>query len=515
MLHQNYYFLKPLGEELHKEMQGMELATCFTQNRDEMILGFCKPNQDFYIRVVLQSDFACINTLSEFQRAKKNTLDLFDIIIGKKVLKIEALANDRSLVILLEDNFTILFKMYGNRSNVIVFEGNDVIDLFHKKLQNDWELHLSEIPKNIEQTKENFIKEEGNVKKIYPTLDKTLLAQITEENLDKRWQQTENLIQKITNHYFYVGVYNGLPALHFLPDTIEEPKEYISALEALNVYYYAYARLSHLEKEQNQAIKSLQKAIDKTKNYVEKTYLKMEDLSDSHDLEKIGHILMANLHQIPEKAEKVVLHNFYTQKDITIKLKTEYNPQKNAEWYYKKSKNQKIEIAKLEENLQARELHLTMLQNHLQQIEAIENIRDLRNYLKENALDFQDDKQANENPFKSYQIEGFTVLVGRNAQNNDLLTQKYAYKEDLWLHAKDVSGSHVVIKYQSGKVFPKIVIEKAAQLAAYFSKRRNETLCPVIVTPKKFVRKTKDLDFGQVIVEKETVVMVEPALYQA
>ncbi|KOY88019.1 hypothetical protein AD998_02650 [bacterium 336/3] len=514
-MHQNYYFLKPLGEELHKEMQGMELATCFTQNRDEMILGFCKPNQDFYIRVVLQSDFACINTLSEFQRAKKNTLDLFDIIIGKKVLKIEALANDRSLVILLEDNFTILFKMYGNRSNVIVFEGNDVIDLFHKKLQNDWELHLSEIPKNIEQTKENFIKEEGNVKKIYPTLDKTLLAQITEENLDKRWQQTENLIQKITNHYFYVGVYNGLPALHFLPDTIEEAKEYISALEALNAYYYAYARLSHLEKEQNQAIKSLQKAIDKTENYVEKTYLKMEDLSDSHDLEKIGHILMANLHQIPEKAEKVVLHNFYTQKDITIKLKTEYNPQKNAEWYYKKSKNQKIEIAKLEENLQARELHLTMLQNHLQQIEAIENIRDLRNYLKENALDFQDDKQANENPFKSYQIEGFTVLVGRNAQNNDLLTQKYAYKEDLWLHAKDVSGSHVVIKYQSGKVFPKSVIEKAAQLAAYFSKRRNETLCPVIVTPKKFVRKTKDLDFGQVIVEKETVVMVEPALYQA
>jgi len=515
MLHQNYYFLKPLGEELNQVMQGMELATCFTQNRDEIILGFCNPNHDFYIRAVLQADFACLNTLTEFQRAKKNTLDLFDVIIGKKILKVEALSNDRSLTIVLEDNFTILFKMYGGRSNVVVFEEDEVIDLFHKKLQNDWELHLSQIPKYIEQTKENFALEQGNIKKIYPTFDKTLLAQITATEIDQKWEQIQHLLQTITSRRFYVGLHEGLPALHLLPTFILEPKEYTSALEALNAYYFAYARLSHFEKERQQATKALQKVIEKTKNYVEKTYQKMDEISDSHDLEKIGHIIMANLHQIPEKADKVVLHNFYTQKDITIKLKTEYNPQKNAEWYYKKSKNQKIEIAKLEENLQARELHLTMLQNHLQPIESLENLRDLRNYLKENTLDFQDEKQANTIPFKSYDIEGFTVLVGRNAQNNDLLTQKYAYKEDLWLHAKDVSGSHVVIKYQSGKVFPKTVIEKAAQLAAYFSKRRNETLCPVIVTPKKFVRKTKDLDFGQVIVEKETVVMVEPTLFQA
>jgi predicted ribosome quality control (RQC) complex YloA/Tae2 family protein len=330
--------------------------------------------------------------------------------------------------------------------------------------------------------------------------------------MELRWQQLEHLLAQLNKKRFYVGLYNGLPALHLLPDFLNEPKEYTSALEALNAYYYAYAKVSHLEKERNQALKSLQKAIEKTKNYVEKTYQKMEELSDSHDLEKIGHILMANLHRIPEKSEKITLENFYTQKEITIKLKKELSPQKNAEWYYKKAKNQKIEIAKLEENLQARELHLAMLQNHLQQIESIENLRDLRSYLKKNALDFQDEKQEQGSPFRSFQIEGFTVLVGRNAQNNDLLTQKYAYKEDLWLHAKDVSGSHVVIKYQAGKAFPKTVIEKAAQLAAYFSKRKNETLCPVIVTPKKFVRKTKDLDFGQVIVEKETVVMVEPSL---
>ncbi len=97
-----------------------------------------------------------------------------------------------------------------------------------------------------------------------------------------------------------------------------------------------------------------------------------------------------------------------------------------------------------------------------------------------------------------------------NAQRNDELTLKYAYKEDLWLHAKDVPGSHVIIKHQSGKNFPKDVIERAAQLAAYYSKRKTDTLCPVAVTPKKYVRKRKGDPAGMVVVEREEVVMVEP-----
>jgi predicted ribosome quality control (RQC) complex YloA/Tae2 family protein len=93
-----------------------------------------------------------------------------------------------------------------------------------------------------------------------------------------------------------------------------------------------------------------------------------------------------------------------------------------------------------------------------------------------------------------------------------LLTQRYARKEDLWLHARDVSGSHVIIRRQAGKKYPIPVIEKAAALAAYHSKRRTDTLCPVIVTPKKYVRKTRDLLEGQVIIDKEEVIMIEPSL---
>jgi predicted ribosome quality control (RQC) complex YloA/Tae2 family protein len=108
------------------------------------------------------------------------------------------------------------------------------------------------------------------------------------------------------------------------------------------------------------------------------------------------------------------------------------------------------------------------------------------------------------------EFKGIRIWIGKNAQSNDTLTLKYGYKEDLWLHAKDVAGSHVLIKHQAGKPFPKDVVEHAAQLAAYYSKRKNESLCPVAITPRKFVRKRKGDKPGAVVVDREEVVMVEP-----
>ena len=115
-------------------------------------------------------------------------------------------------------------------------------------------------------------------------------------------------------------------------------------------------------------------------------------------------------------------------------------------------------------------------------------------------------------PFHEFEFKGYKIWVGRNAESNDKLTLKYSHKDDLWLHAKDVAGSHVLIKHQSGKNFPKDVIERAAELAAYNSKRKTDSLCPVTVTPKKFVRKRKGDPAGAVVVEREDVIMVEPKL---
>ncbi|WP_238531693.1 NFACT RNA binding domain-containing protein [Nitritalea halalkaliphila] len=100
--------------------------------------------------------------------------------------------------------------------------------------------------------------------------------------------------------------------------------------------------------------------------------------------------------------------------------------------------------------------------------------------------------------------------MGKSAKANDELLRRYAWKEDLWLHAKDVSGSHVLIKARSGLNFPKDVLEYAAGLAAYYSKYKQESLAPIAYTPAKYVRKVKGSAPGAVMVDREKVVLVAP-----
>ncbi|HEY3430892.1 MAG TPA: NFACT RNA binding domain-containing protein, partial [Cyclobacteriaceae bacterium] len=193
-----------------------------------------------------------------------------------------------------------------------------------------------------------------------------------------------------------------------------------------------------------------------------------------------------------------------------IKLKKDLSAQKNAEVFYRKSKNQQIEIQKLTEAISTKQKEFALHQERLTELEKISDLKALRNFVDTSGLKRASETQEKPLPYHEVEFNGFKIWIGKNAQHNDTLTLKHTFKEDLWLHAKDVPGSHVVIKHQSGKNFPKDVIERAAQLAAFNSKRKNETLCPVAYTPKKYVRKRKGDPAGAVVVEREEVILVEP-----
>jgi predicted ribosome quality control (RQC) complex YloA/Tae2 family protein len=217
---------------------------------------------------------------------------------------------------------------------------------------------------------------------------------------------------------------------------------------------------------------------------------------------------MAYMHEVNPGMEKVTLNNFYDNKPIEIKLKKELNAQKNAEVFYRKAKNQQIEIDKLKESIAKKIKELEKYKNSLQELEASEDLKSLRKH----SVQIAPKTKERNLPYFEFEHKGFKIWVGKNAESNDELTLKHAFKEDLWLHVKDVPGSHVIIKHQAGKTFPKDVIERAAQLAAYNSKRRTESLCAVVFTPKKYVRKRKGDPAGAVVVEKEEVILVEPTL---
>ena len=217
---------------------------------------------------------------------------------------------------------------------------------------------------------------------------------------------------------------------------------------------------------------------------------------------------MANLHQIKPGLAEIELHNFYTVQVIKIKLNDKLSPQRNAERYYQKSKNQGIEIKKLQENIEHKIKALKKLESLQDKISTAENLKDLNCLL---GVEKEIGAQKGSNlPYHQFEIDGFIVLVGKNAKANDRLTLDHTHKDDLWFHARDVAGSHVVLKMQSGRVFPMTLIEKTAQLAAWYSKGRNVPLCPVIYTQKKWVRKPKGFTPGIMKVDREEVILVKP-----
>jgi predicted ribosome quality control (RQC) complex YloA/Tae2 family protein len=285
-----------------------------------------------------------------------------------------------------------------------------------------------------------------------------------------------------------------------------------TTLEVSNAYYDQKSNAFYFQSEKDFLLRLIRTNLQKTQTYLTKTLDKQNELTEKHTFEQWANILMANLHLPIQKQNSVELFDFYTDKQIIIKLKSNLSLQKNAELYYRKAKNQHKEHDSIETQIKAKKLLLEKLKAQFEELEVLEDHKSLRNFTKKYGLTSRElDKKSIKMPFRTFIIENFQVLMGRNAINNDLLTLKYTFKEDLWLHAKDVSGSHVVIKYQSGKIFPKSVIQKAAQLAAFHSKRKSEGLVPVICTPKKFVRKPKGLLPGQVITEKETILLVEPS----
>jgi len=220
---------------------------------------------------------------------------------------------------------------------------------------------------------------------------------------------------------------------------------------------------------------------------------------------------MANLHIHHDVTNKhIELLDFYHDVPINIKIKPNISLQKNAEMYYRKSKNHHKEIENLQQNIAKKRIMLEDMNIQVHQLSTAENLKELKQIIPNTKPTHISQHQKNPKPFMTFHIDGFEVWIGRNAANNDLLTQKFARKDDIWLHARDVTGSHTVIRKKDNSPIPLHTIEKVARLAAWYSKRKNDSLCPVIYTPKKYVRKPKGSHPGQVMLLREQVILVKP-----
>ena len=515
-MHLNYYLLKRLSKQLNQNLQGAQVIEVFSQEKNELIIGLLLTNNDsFYIRATLQNEFTALSFPDNFARSRKNSADLFPTIIGNKVSHIHQYENERAFHVAFRNETMLLFKMHGNRSNIIYFDKKQGAHLFKQKLVPDKLIEPKLLERPITLSIGLYLNANGYTD-LYPTFGKHVKSYLEAKSFERlekteQWYFLQDLVNGMESNTICVINENGKPVLSLVESNNTSNKCFETPIDALNYFYRAFHSEYTFDKEKSKLLNQINKKITQGVNYISKSEGQLKKLENSTPPNQIADILMANLHSIAPNLEKVTLLNFYNDEMVEVKLNKLLSPQRNAENYYRKSKNRKIEVEKLYENTLEKEELLSKLRLLASEIEEIHSLKSLRAFAKENGLDDSKKTQEVVLPYKMFSDQGFKIWVGKNAKSNDELTLKHSFKEDLWLHAKDVPGSHVLVKHQAGKTFPISVIERAAGYAAYYSKRKTDTLVPVIYTPAKYVRKKKGTAAGQVYVAQEKVIMV-PAL---
>ena len=136
------------------------------------MLEFNNSHQSYFIKASLQADFCCLSFPDQFNRARKNSIDLFAEIILKKVLQVSYVDNERCIAIQLEDHFTLLLKMHGNRANVVLFQNDSAIALFRSHLKSDLILTLSTLNRTLDFSEQPFREQLSTLPAYYFTFGK-------------------------------------------------------------------------------------------------------------------------------------------------------------------------------------------------------------------------------------------------------------------------------------------------------------------------------------------------------
>jgi len=281
------------------------------------------------------------------------------------------------------------------------------------------------------------------------------------------------------------------------------------------------------EKDSKDRIKQRASDIHKiVTNRLDRCYKKLEilggELQEASDSEKYkiyGDLIMSNIYYLQKGEDLIRLQNYYSPEGeyIEIPMDTRLSPTANAQRYYKhynKSKNAVMKInVQLEENKQEIMYLETQLDNLDKCTEELE-LEEIRNELAEQGYikarkTAKNKKMKASKPMRFISGAGFEIYVGKNNVQNDYLTLKFAANQDIWLHTKDIPGSHVIIK-TDGKNADDATLREAATLAAYYSKGKASSKVPVDYTLKKNVKKPAGAKPGMVIYDNYRTVYITP-----
>ena len=300
-------------------------------------------------------------------------------------------------------------------------------------------------------------------------------------------------------------------------ETLYKAEKFDSPSKLLDSFYGAAARQDRMKQKARDLLKTVNTAYERVSRKLELQKKELAECAEREVFRMIGDLINANIYRLEKGMTKCVLEDFYTGEPREISLDVRLTPAQNAQKYYNEYRKLDTAEKKLTEFIKKGGEELSYLDSVLDFIRRSETALELaeirrelleQGYIRARKGDDRLSKKPSE-PLKFRSSEGFEILVGRNNRQNDILTLKTAKATDIWLHTKDIAGSHVIIR-TNGQTPSETTITEAAILAAYHSKGKSGSGVPVDYVAVKFVKKPAGAKPGMVIFTNNKTLYVTP-----
>ena len=513
------FFLHHITEELRQELLYGRIQKINQPFEQELVLQIRSKRQNHKLLLSAHPVFGRIQlTNTSFENpAVPNTFIMVmrKYLQGATIESIEQIDNDRVLEISVSNKneigdsvaATLVIEIMGKHSNIILMDkasGNIIEAIKHVGFsQNSYRTILpgsTYVTPPQTGSRNPFTISDGKLFEILQTED------LSARSLQKLFQglgrdTAAELSQRLTSDklkifraFFTSSTQATLTSKSFTPILFaDSQKEFPSLSQLLDAFYQDKAERDRVNQQASELIHRVENELEKNRKKLTKQEQELVATENAEEFRQKGELLTTFLHQVPNNQDQVELDNYYTSEKITIVLDKALTPNQNAQRYFKKYQKLKEAVKHLTgliEETKETIQYLESVETALSQANLTE-ITEIREELIQTGFIRRRQRekiQKRKKPEKYLSTDGQTIiLVGRNNLQNDELTFKMAKKEELWFHAKDIPGSHVVI---TGNLHPSDDVKTdAAELAAYFSKARLSNLVQVDMIEVKKLNK--------------------------
>lgn len=356
---------------------------------------------------------------------------------------------------------------------------------------------------------------------VSPLLAREIAHQAKLGNMDAYEKVFNDIMTEIKHHNYAPSIYNGskeefyvLPLSHLSV----ERKEFTRTSEMLDTFYSGKAERDRVKQQAGDLLRFLKNEIEKNKRKIKKQKQTLQKAEKADDYQRYGELLTAHMHTMKTGDKKAIVMNYYDpeQQEITIDLNPNKTPSENAQSYFKTYQKLKTSKVKVQIEIDKAKKEIDYLEEVTQQIEDAreQDIEEIREELKEQGYIKNRMKNRKKNnkpkkpaPEKFTATDGTTIYVGRNNKQNEYLTTRLAARTDIWLHTKDIPGSHVIIQDTNPS---EDTLAEAAQLAALYSKAKASSSVPVDYTQVRYVKKPNGAKPGYVTYDNQKTLFVTP-----